>query len=72
MVDLASLKPKVDTMEAGDNYYIGKIGIVPKLTILINTYPWTTLGVAFALLVIFSYAAFKALKVVRAKRLGQN
>jgi len=70
MVDLSVVKPKVDSLQVGETYYMGKIGAIPKLTLLINTYPWTTLGVLFALLLVFSLAAFKALKAVRAKRQG--
>jgi len=69
VVDLESAKPKVSSLEAGEKYYMGKIGSVPKLTILVNTYPWTSLAIVAGLLLVFAWAAFRALKVVRSKRL---
>jgi hypothetical protein len=68
VVDLESVKPKVSSLEAGEKYYIGKIGVAPKLTILVNTYPWTSLAVVMGLLLVFAWAAWKALKAVRARR----
>lgn len=68
MVDLENVSPKVSSLETGDSYYIGKIGVMPKLTILVNTYPWYSLGVVAALLLLFSLAAFRALKRVMASR----
>lgn len=68
MVDLASAEPKVSSLQAGESYYIGKIGAFPWLTVLVNSYPWTALGVVAGLLLVFSFAAYRALRALRAKR----
>lgn len=68
MVDLAAANPKVASLEAGDSYYIGKIGVMPKLTILVNTYPWYSLGAVLFLLAVFAWAGLRALKAVKAAR----
>ncbi|WP_243359929.1 cellulose biosynthesis cyclic di-GMP-binding regulatory protein BcsB [Fundidesulfovibrio terrae] len=68
VVDLDSARPKAASLEVGEKYYMGKIGAVPKLTILVNTYPWTSLSVVMVLLLVFAWAAWRMLKVVRAKR----
>ncbi|GFK94119.1 Cyclic di-GMP-binding protein [Fundidesulfovibrio magnetotacticus] len=68
MVDLASPQPRAVTLDVGESYYIGRIGVSPKLTILVNTYPWISLGVVAGLLALFAYASWRVLKVFRARR----
>lgn len=68
MVDLAAANPKIASLEAGDSYYIGKIGVMPKLTILVNTYPWYSLGTVLFLLLVFAWGSLRALKAIKASR----
>lgn len=68
MIDLESVKPKAFSMSLGEPFYIGKIGAVPKLTLIVNTYPWTSLLVALGVLLLFSWAALRALRAVRSSR----
>jgi len=68
MLDLTSPTPKAVSLDAGEKYYIGKIGMAPKLTILVNTYPWTALAVVVGLLGVFAFAAWRMLRAFRARR----
>ena len=68
MVDLYAANPKVDSLEAGDRYDIGKIGVLPKLTILVKPYPLYSLGTGLFLVLLFAWGSLRALKAVKASR----